>query len=99
MAYVKPIVHIPHREAVIDGVEQEGDLVGDVNITVHGDIETLSNSHGTVKANNVRHLKTMSGDVHCGDVTGNVQTMSGDVTTKSIGGNVKTMSGDISRGL
>lgn len=40
-------------------------------------------------------VKTMSGDVECGDVTGSVETMSGDVTCKSVGGGVKTMSGDV----
>ena len=48
-----------------------------------------------VNVGTVGRVKTMSGDVHCGDVTGDVSTMSGDVTCGSIAGSAQTMSGDI----
>jgi DUF4097 and DUF4098 domain-containing protein YvlB len=40
-------------------------------------------------------VRTVSGDVKCGDVAGNVTTVSGDVQAKTISGNVKTVSGDV----
>ena len=88
-------VSIQNGKVTVDGVTQKGDLVGDVNITIHGDVERLENSQGKVIANNVGSIDTQSGDVECGDVTGSVQTMSGDVECESIGGSVSTMSGDV----
>lgn len=88
-------VTITNGKVTVDGVAQDGELVGDINITVHGDVERLENSAGTVKANNVGSIATQSGDVNCGAVNGSVQTMSGDVDCGNIGGSVSTMSGDI----
>ncbi|AUR89145.1 hypothetical protein NVP1121O_117 [Vibrio phage 1.121.O._10N.286.46.C4] len=88
-------VVISGDKVVIDGVTQEGSLVGDVTVTVTGDVETLSTQSGNVNADKVGSVKTASGDVTCGDVSTSVSTMSGDVRCKSIFGSVKTMSGDI----
>lgn len=88
-------VSITNGKVTVDGVVQDGELVGDVNITVHGDVERLENNAGIVKANSVGSVRTQSGDVECGNVTGSVQTMSGDIGCGSIGGSVSTMSGDV----
>lgn len=82
---------------IIDGVTQEGSLVGDINITITGNVQTLSNERGSVSCKNVGSVSTMSGDVICGDISGDVDTMSGDVDCGNIGGNVSTMSGDITK--
>ena len=88
-------VSIVNGKVTIDGVLQDGELTGDVNITVHGDVEKLENSCGEVRADSIGSVKTQSGDVVCGDVSGSVTTMSGDVNCNSIHGNCSTMSGDI----
>ncbi len=89
-------ISIVNGKVVVDGVEQEGNLVGDINITVNGDVETLENTSGDVKANNVGSIHTVSGDIECGNVSGSVSTVSGDVECRGkIGGNVNTVSGDI----
>ena len=88
-------VTIVGNKVTVDGVEQEGELTGDVNITVDGDVYSIENSSGVVKANKANTIKTMSGDVECGDVSGMVKTMSGDITSKSIQGGASSMSGDI----
>lgn len=81
---------------IVDGVVQQGSLVGPVSITIAGDVERLETTSGTVDVSgSCGQVKTMSGDVRCGDVRGDVGTMSGDVTCGSIAGSVKTMSGDI----
>jgi hypothetical protein len=91
-------VSIINGKVTVDGIKQDGELVGDINIVVHGDVERIENSSGVVKANNVGNIKTQSGDVECSAVSGSVQTMSGDVTCGDIKGSVSTMSGDIIRG-
>lgn len=97
--FIGKSVVIQNDEVWIDGVKQGGSLVGPVSITVHGDVELIDGPVASVEVSgSARSVKTMSGDVRCGDVLGDVGTMSGDVTCKSIAGNVKTMSGDI-RGL
>ena len=88
-------VSITGNKVTIDGVVQDGELQGDINIQIYGDVDTLDNASGVVKCYNVGSLKTMSGDVECGDISGNVKTMSGNVTAKIINGSSSTMSGDI----
>lgn len=89
-------VTIKGDRVIVDGVEQDGSLVGPVSVTVHGDVEALDGGFAEVTVTgSCGSVKTMSGDVRCGDVTGDVGTMSGDVTCGKVAGNVKTMSGDI----
>lgn len=89
-------INIVGNKVVVDGVVQEGDLVGDVKIDVYGDVERLDAGSGNVTVSgSCGQVSTMSGGVECGDVTGNVKTMSGDVTCGAIAGGVSTMSGDI----
>lgn len=89
-------VVINNDEVWIDGVKQEGTLTGPVSVTVHGDVELIDGPVAQVEvAGTCGFVKTMSGDVRCGNVAGDVGTMSGDVTCGKVGGNVKTMSGDI----
>ena len=69
-----------------------------INITIEGDcgsIDADSCSTIEVKGKVTYGVKTMSGDVKCGDVDGGVNTMSGDVRASKISGSVNTMSGDI----
>lgn len=89
-------ISIVGNKVVIDGVEQDGELVGPVSVVVNGNVESIDNGSGRVEVTgSAGRIKTMSGDVHCGAVTGDVGTMSGDVTCGHISGSVKTMSGDI----
>lgn len=81
---------------IIDGVRQDGKLVGLVSVTLHGDAEHIETGGGNVTVSgSAGSVSTASGDVRCGNVTGSVSTMSGDVTCGAIGGSVRTMSGDI----
>lgn len=83
-------------KVVVDGVEQDGDLVGPVSVTVNGDAESIDGSFTDVTVTgSAGSVKTMAGDVKCGDVRGNVHTMSGDITCGKVGGSVTTMSGDV----
>lgn len=83
-------------KVIIDGKEQEQQLVQTVNITVHGDSGDITNTSGCVQVNNCQSVKTVSGDVEVrNDVYQNVQTVSGDVRAHDIYGAVKTVSGDI----
>jgi hypothetical protein len=89
-------VSIVGNKVVVDGIEQTGELVGPVSVTVNGNAESIETGSGSVDiAGSAGRVKTMSGDVHCGNVNGDVGTMSGDVTCGAITGSVKTMSGDI----
>jgi predicted ThiF/HesA family dinucleotide-utilizing enzyme len=70
-----------------------------INIEVNGNIGELkvdACAKLTV-VGRVDKLSTMSGDVNCGEVGGNVKTMSGDVHCGSVAGGVETMSGDVHR--
>lgn len=82
-------------KVTVDGVAQDGELVGDINITVYGDVESLDNTSGDVTCKNVGSVKTVSGDIDCDHVSGSVKSVSGDVKCAAIQGNVNTVSGDI----
>lgn len=80
----------------VDGVEQQGSLVGPVSITITGDVDRLETASGDVEVGgSCVSISTMSGDVVCGAVSGSVSTMSGDVSCTAIGGSVSSMSGDV----
>lgn len=89
-------VSISGKKVTIDGVVQGTDLSGDVHVVIHGDVDQLTNESGTVTAQNVGDISTLSGDVRCNDVSGSINTMSGDVTCGHVAGSIKTMSGDVS---
>ncbi|WYC18349.1 hypothetical protein [Citrobacter phage vB_CfrS_K1M] len=88
-------IQINGDEVIIDGVKQSGSLIGDVNIQVFGDIESLENTRGTINVSGSSgDIKTVSGNVNVSGNSANVNTVSGSVTSK-ICGNVKTISGSI----
>lgn len=83
-------------KVIVDGVVQDGSLTGPISVTVHGDVQSLSGNLSEVSiSGHAGEVRTVSGDVKCGDVAGNVTTVSGDVQAKTISGNVKTVSGDV----
>lgn len=84
------------NKVIVDGVEQDGELVGDVKIDIHGDVDRIDAGIGSVTVSgNCGTISTMSGNVECGNVSGMVKTMSGDVTCGDVSGGVSTMSGNI----
>ncbi|QFT40052.1 MULTISPECIES: hypothetical protein [unclassified Vibrio] len=84
-------------KVIVDGVEQAGELVGDIQVKVDGNVESLQTISGDVVANDIGSVTTTSGDVECQSITGNVKTISGDVRSRQIGGSVNTVSGSIKR--
>lgn len=89
-------ISIVGDKVVVDGVEQDGTLVGPISVVVNGNADSVETTSGKVEVTgSVGRIKTMSGSVRCADVSGDVGTMSGDVTCGAIAGNAKTMSGDI----
>ena len=80
---------------MIDGVPAIGDDIN-INIEVHGDVDSIMLGSGTISCNNVKNgIKTVSGDVMCDNVYGHVSTASGDVKCEDVAGNVSTVSGDV----
>jgi hypothetical protein len=88
-------VVISNGQVTVDGVTQDGTLSGPINVTVHGDVQSLENHSGRVIAQNVGEISTGSGDVDCGDVGGSIRAGSGDVECCNVGGNIRTGSGDV----
>lgn len=89
-------VSIVGNKIVVDGVEQGGDLVGPINVTVNGSAQSVQTASGNIEVHGaVGTVSTTSGDVRCDDVQGGVSTVSGDVQCRVIGGSVSTVSGDV----
>ena len=88
------------REVYIDGkLVHIGKELRVVNISVEGDVETVSGAFGSVNiTGNAGRVTSASGDVEVrGDVNGDIQTASGDVGAwGGVTGSVKTASGDVS---
>lgn len=66
-------------QVIVDGEVQSGSLVGKITVTVHGDVEQLTTTYGDVNATTVSNIKTVSGDVDCPKILGEVNTISGDI--------------------
>jgi hypothetical protein len=92
-------IRINGNQVIVDGVVQDGELVGPISVQVMGDVDRLDMGAGDVAVQGaVGQVNTGSGDVECGPVTGSVRTGSGDVRCGNVGGSVQTGSGDIIRG-
>ena len=88
-------IQIDSNKVIVDGVTQDGDLVGEITVTVYGDVDSLHTSSGDVKAESVNKISTEAGSVVCGNVSGSVSTQSGAVVCGSVSGSINTMSGNI----
>jgi len=88
-------ISITNGKVTVDGVVQDGDLTGPINVTIHGDVQSLENNSGNVTAQNVGEISAGSGDIKCGNVSGSVRTGSGDIECGNVGGSIKTGSGDV----
>ena len=73
--YTGNSISINGNKVVIDGEKQEQILVGDIQVTIDGDVDKLETISGDVVVHgDVGRLQTTSGDVQCdGDITMNVQ--------------------------
>lgn len=90
-------IQIIGNKVVVDGVAQQGELVGDISVTVNGDCESVENSNGTVEVKgSAGSVRTSNGKVTCGNVGGDVTSINGDITCGSVTGSVKTSNGNIS---
>lgn len=89
-------VSIVNGRVIIDGNDVTPQMKN-ISISVEGSVDTLTvDACNYVKVSNtVNKLTTTSGDVTCGDVTGDVQTTSGDIECGDVNGQVKTTSGDV----
>ena len=79
----------------VDGELQEDVFNGPINVVVHGDVDILENTAGSVEAQNVGTIKTVSASVRCSKVSGAVTTVSGDVHCSGDIRSVSTLNGDI----
>jgi len=89
-------VIISNNKIIIDGVDQTPDSKN-ITINVVGNLQNLEvDSCESLKIDgNCYKVSTVSGDVICYGIEGNVSTVSGDVECKIINGDVSTVSGDI----
>ncbi len=97
-------ISISKNKIIVDGVEvTDKDIVNTktVNITVEGNVNSIEADYVTkldIKRN-VNNVNTVSGDVYCENVTGDIKTTSGDVDISGyVNGSVQTTSGDVSCG-
>lgn len=93
--YKGSCIQVSNGRVIVDGVEQGVEAGPTIDIQVHGNVEALELENGTVRANSAGSVKTVSGDVTCGEVGGSIKTVSGDVNTGAVAGSVSTVSGDI----
>jgi len=90
-------ISVRNKQFYVDGKKIDIEDGPSINIEVHGDVDQINADvcdTVTVQGKAGR-VKTMSGDVRCGDVSGSVKTMSGDVSCGRVAGDVSTMSGDV----
>ncbi len=99
------VISIDGRKLSINDKTINISVVGDIQqlqvdscqkVDVSGNVKNLETVSGNVRCGNVAgDVETTSGDIKCGDVGGNIETVSGDVEASTINGKVSTLSGDI----
>lgn len=89
-------ISISGNRVIVDGVVQDGELVGDVNVVVTGNVEQVENTNGKVEVKgSVGTVRTTNGEISCGDVKGDVTTSNGTVQCGVVHGSVRTSNGNI----
>ena len=94
-SYAGKNISINGDKVIVDGVEQPLVLPKKINITVEGNVHSVTTTSGNIKAKDVVSVQTTSGDIECSNVAGSVSTVSGDVVCNDISGKASTVSGDI----
>jgi len=91
-------VAISNNKVYIDGkLQEQSSDERNISIVVEGNLAELKADvcdKIEIKGS-VGSVRTTSGDVDCGNVSGGVQTMSGDVMCDDVTGGISTMSGDV----
>lgn len=93
--YMGSCIQVSNGRVIVDGVEHGVEPGPSIDVEIHGDVQSLEMESGTVKANSAGTIKTVSGDVVCGEVSGSIKSVSGDINTGAVAGSVSTVSGDI----
>jgi hypothetical protein len=89
-------ITIINGKVYIDGKDVTPDAK-EINISVEGNIENLEVDHANAISikGDINKVKSGSGDISCGNITGGAQTGSGDIDCGVINGDVQTGSGDV----
>lgn len=93
--YKGSCIQVSNGRVIVDGVEHGVESGPSIEVEIHGDVQSLELESGTVRANSAGMIRTVSGDVVCGEVSGSVSAVSGDINTGAVSGMVSTVSGDI----
>jgi hypothetical protein len=95
-------VSISGDKVVVDGkvISEFSQETPPINISIEGQVGILDVSvcQKIDVTGSVGTVKTQSGDVYCGQVSGHVTTQSGDVEAADVQGNVSTQSGSVKCG-
>lgn len=71
-------------KVIVDGIQVDGNLVGNISISVYGDVESIETTNGEVNiSGNSGDIKTVNGNVSVTGDSGNIKTVNGNITTKS----------------
>ena len=94
--YEGSTVVIRNNKVTINGKDVTPDTK-EINILVEGNVDEVSADYceKIVVSGGAKTIKTMSGDIECKDVTGNISTVSGDIECGNVGGDISTPSGDV----
>lgn len=90
-------IKLDEKNIIVDDVTQE-EKVDEREIVIHvnGDVESITTDSGDVHARQVGTITSESGDVACGDVSGDVTSSYGDISCGKVGGDVSSNAGDVS---
>lgn len=96
--YTRKNISIINNKVMIDGKEYQEEEK-EIYIVINGDVESLDLDCCSKISiyGNVKTVNTISGDVECYTIEGNVSSISGDIISKEIKGDISTISGKIRR--
>lgn len=93
-------IHIEGNRVIVDGVEQEGTLVGDINVTVQGNCEFVKNIRGSITVEGqAGRIENVHGAINCAKgAVGSVKTTNGAINCGDVKGDVESTHGAVTCG-
>lgn len=82
----------------INGTEYNGNNIITANGSVLVDNKRVKTDSKVIKIEihgDCKRVDITSGDIHCGDISGNIDTVSGNINAEIVNGNIDTVSGNV----
>lgn len=97
VSYSGTNVSMINGKVIVDGVEQTGEMTGNIEIVVEGSCGDITTEFGNISVgSNAKSVESKNGNISVGGtIEGNAETKNGNIKANSILGEANTKNGNI----